>query len=413
MAPYVKHITFVPPLHASFDFEEYKKVLSKHHIRRTKRQLRRGFAEYEASYDKTWSAFDCEELRVQWSTMLKQCTKATSFSFALVDYSIMGADLQPAKPDCFVLPIRDPHRIQLRCDDGLAAHEANDSVRVAIDCISRAQRVIETLEFGQASMHIDYGWDKALSWDRLDLSQLKNLSVQPRLPNYCRDEDSYKMGQLMQKDIHVLFNRSSATLESFICHRASGLLWEGTPIVLAKLRYLELGLCVTSSKFFCAWLEALPRLEPLVIAYEMRLVFKNSHREEPSNNWRKVFDAMGDHRTLIEANVKFSTGIDGYDYKFYYHKDAHPRLYKGITESMMKMIMEKWLEQHHPGDANKWIPYYIRKNIEWCGVLEEDFGDTMGAAESSDEWTSDSGDEVASEDDDTGEDIHGSEHESD
>lgn len=262
-------------------------------------------------------------------------------------------------------------------------------------------------------MHIDYGWDTTLSWDRLDLSQLKILSVQPSLPNYCSDEDSQQMGKLMQKDIHVLFNRSSATLETFNCHRVSGLLWEGTPASLPKLHHLELELCVMSSKFFCAWLDVLPRLETLVIAYEIRLEFENLHREEPSNNWKKVFDAIGVHPTLIEANVKFSTGIDGYDYEFYYHKDAHPPLYEGVTESMLKVIMEEWLEQYHSGDANKWIPYYIRKDIEWCGALEEGFGDTTGAAESSDEWTSDSGNEVTSEDDDTGEDDHGSEHDSD
>jgi hypothetical protein len=336
----------------------------------TLKQLKDGFKQYETFTNISLNLMADREQHQDWVETLSQFTRCTSFLFGPVDYDLIGMDLQPIQPDCMTAPRAHGDHILLHCDPGRAAVMAEAFLGIMVECMSRAKCAIESLDLGQATLHDRLGWKDSLDLQKLDLSRLRHLVVEPFLPLYADDEDHIQMVQWMQDDIHFIFTEAADTLETFSCRRACSLGWHGTPIALPRLRRLTLGPCDMGASFFTAWLASLPSLEHIVLD-RFSLKTQNLDFETPSN-WKQVFDAMRNHTMLKRGQLSASDYDDNHEIFFDLEFDKQWE----IPEfSRMEWVVKEATQDeiYSDYDIDDWIDMYICGHIEWRGALREAF----------------------------------------
>ena len=276
------------------------------------------------------------------------------------------------------MPVQDPDRTHIWCDQHKAAIVADMYFENVVKCMAEAQCRIEELTLDQLTLHDRTTWKETIKLQQLDLSGLQRLTVEPTSRHFDPydhmhmnvDEDGFHavMGRIMQKDLDLLLTESRDTLEVFSSRRACIFTWTGTPIALPNLHTLSLGICEMESQFFVSWLSKLPKLAEITL-------WKFSIGDlllapEGLEEWKKIFDAIRDHKTLKRGEISMELRDelfvwefeDGLEFRF--DKDA------GMDEVDLEIIAQANVDldssQHGLGE---WIRLYVCGRIEWTGML--------------------------------------------
>lgn len=396
LAPFIRHITFVPPIELPYTFEEYKEVFKSQARlkygcyedaeppRRSGRtqaswesmydpylhpekKLRADFKDYEACAAASLDILEGDLIRKDWTDILRQCARCTSFRFATVDYNLIAMHGLPMVPQCFSGTMIDFKRPRAHCGVEVSAKYTEEFGEMVVALLAAAGCRVEKLVFEQASLHEGLGFWVELGLDRLNYSHLRHLRFEPCLPLY--DDDAHEaMSALVQEDITRIFENSSSSLDTFICNRATSLIWKGRETSLPQLRYLIIGGCELSSRFICDWLKAVPMLEQIVID-DIALYDEETHEDEPSGNWKQVFDTMREHPTLAKGALKFTHGgmDDSIEHECGFAKHNIELPQDKLDEIRTVVALE--LAHAFPGEVDKWIGCYIGGQINWCGAL--------------------------------------------
>jgi hypothetical protein len=407
VASFVRHITFVPPLHTLMTLSEFKQVFQNQASQRygcyapdsaegnrieqprrsgrlakkldgasgqaklhTERQLRKGHKQYDTAAVLTLFAIEQEIVLEKWTPLLKLFPRCSSYGFALVDYNLIGKDFEPMIPKCIVAPApasrTDSQRyLYLNCDAAPASVVSEVWMEQILKCMLEAESTIESFAFHHAVVRDIFSSDCYNVLEQLDLSHLKHLTMHPYAEStvWATPEERGHG----QDDIHHMLQRAANSLESFTSKRCAAFLhWHGEPIRLPKLRRLALGDATFESDYLSTWLEKLPNLEEFSIE---DAALETDEGMEPAMNWKKIIDRLRDHSTLRRGTLVFEPSSYS-DFECFFDKDEPP------TEEQVKRM-----QRHVNLDLNDklsietdiWLAAYICGQIEWAGLLEYEF----------------------------------------
>lgn len=430
IAPYVRHITFLPPLRCGFTFQEFEDVfkdqakreygcyqssrppryqpsrpprdLSKANRFWRKRpvtanlhsakELKAGFEKYSAEERKSFAYMRSDFLQARVVAILAQCTRCKSFAFGLVDYNFIGLDFQPLKPKA-VVNLSDQHYMLL-CDFQMAASIADTYFRHIVKAMIGAECRPETLNFQQATLAEGSDWISSLHLDGLATNQLTHITLKPRSTTKIQDltlRDTPDNYWLRNSSLgpSAFYSNSASTLEYLELRSASTSRWFLDDFFrpLPALKKLVLGPADIASDFFAAWLRVLPKLQDIVLEevsfFDPGQIYEMAETEDITAEtedmmaetediigvMKCVFDSMRIHPSLRRGELGFpGEGI----YQCRFDKDAE--LSADDEETIAKADDED-LDVEERYIYDKWISLYVRGRIPWGVALEHKFGE--------------------------------------
>ena len=412
IAPYVRHITLVPPVFRKRSFGKFVeaftstynlpcrfnvesgeeaetwKTYERKGAQRTMDQIRKGYREYKA-YAIAADEFLKHETAVEAALipLLRLCSKCSSFRFPAVDYDVLGLDFCPMIPEC-ISPVG--RQIDLVRKHQHSANISDVFIKKAVASMVAAGCVVEDLNIGLAQTpRFRPSWMDHLGLSTLDLSQIKSLTIEPIIPLSVWEGDEAGHLEQLREDVKALLESCAPTIEILEC-RPYGLPWfSGEPVALPKLQGLTFGTCEMGSAFFSAWLSRLPKLEMLYMETPIRLcagVNAINNDGEPIENWKVVFDAIRDHKQLRQGYVDATIGRE--ELRISWDKDDilaewaeeanrpnndledllyHQELYANLSKALdrpdeLQGVLDSYC------DAHQMAQLYICGKIEWFGM---------------------------------------------
>ena len=356
LAAYVRHVTFVPPLHALLTLSDFMDIFKdqKEHgygcyapdsaksstgKRRTNKtssharnlhsdeRLREGYNEYYANALRSFSylADESDDLEVWLDSMLSQMPKCASFKFDAVDFNMVGVGFKPMFPHCLWSPrlsalamqediasgggsgnsSREPstalkpwvhHETTARCewhaDLDMAAVIADDFAKRVIAFLSSHKIRIEELHFCQVTTHAYEGWRTILDLYRLNLRGLRAMTIAPCMPS----DDQHMRRHRIWEDMEYLCSRAAPTLEALHCAGVAFIV--SSTIVLPRLRTLILRRCEATQSSIGRWVETMEGLEC------MKLHNIHAVNDQRLEAWYPFLRMLLQHRTLSQASLQ-------------------------------------------------------------------------------------------------------------
>lgn len=406
VAPFVQHVTFVPPLRYPMSFSafkhifqdqayhrygcyETKKVPNQHaepsswaSITKTKlhtpAQYEAGYKEYDAKARVAQAFIEGEDIQEHWSQILSQLP-CRSYRFALVDYNLIGLDLQPMRPACIIAGGRHSHQdLHIHCDEQKAETIADDFSAAVLKILCLLQIRTESLNCNQISMYTHTKVHVALnSATGPDLSRLQHFLLEPY--PYHTDYTLIRLRDMLSEaDIASICGKATETLETFQIRSRWPLAWGGQPVPMPRLRVLDLELIRFKASALAEWLPMLPALEYISLrSMELHIEDEDDEEEEdddvPSPYMKRMFDAMRNHKTLRRGTLGFQDTLEDIEHRFSFHKDG--KLRHNDEVSLVSSMLEGGISFDH---VDAWLELYICGRIEWTGALKVLWGRQVG-----------------------------------
>ena len=269
-------------------------------------------------------------------------------------------------------------------------------IRRVVPSMVAARCVVTDLHVGPAHDRSEtrWSWGSLFSLETLDLSDLRTLVLDPRLPPSVWEDDPDRYLPILRRDIHSILKTCASTLERLEC-RTDGMAWfidqhHLQPVHMPNLKLLQLGSCDIESTFFKNWMAKLPNLIELRVE-DMRICRLDDDNIysafEPINNWRNVFEAMRIHPSLCNVHIESIGGMDievffdkrdmlapwKLEDRDYYSHEEDYEYYKGLRAEVERAIdssveLTHFLEEHSSEFATHWIMFYACGKIEWFGM---------------------------------------------
>ena len=376
---YVRHVTFVPPLHALVTFQDFieifedqkkrqygcyqpsggssgrRKNKTSSHARNlhSKKSLEEGYDKYYATALQSYTYLnDDGDVLDKWVlAMLAQMPKCTSFEFAAVDFNMIGEDYRPMFPKCIWSPKSDATEDgRWHADYDMAAVIADDFFKRVVGCLARTKCKIETLCFAQATTHAFQRWSEILEWKRLNLEHLRKLAVVPCIP------EDYQQGRMhrLQADVEELCSRSASHLEVLVCRPGAICHMPGVAhTVLPRLRHLTIGPCLVNPIHLFSWLRKMDNLESIDFRGFVFLVERAWYEDR---GWRELLDILRKLPSLMRGCLDL------------YNVKPKPDLNIIFDKSQDAMEFERLQTDGGRIALEKMIAFYLCSIVEWGEV---------------------------------------------
>ena len=389
IARFVRHVTFLPPLHVPMTFGEFQDVFksqvreeygayhpsriprermagtslwrepAKEPILHSNEEMLAGWEDYRYAAERSLHYVEGDGMRRSWCRILSQLTKCSSFEFGLVDHNYIGLDLKPLRPECVSSPHHERGAGRTKCKLDRMIELSNTFIKAVIHTMSEAGCKPEALVFRQAYEPFAT-WDEAYDLQQLDVSRLCNLTIEPMVQ---RQKQGFPLSvplaeqaSMSHHNTYDLLSRSALTLETLRCGFDLMHLYKGvTPIPLPRLRSIvTVGASVPAS-FFRQWLAVLPRLEHMELDPNVS-----------GSEVKPVLDAIRNKTSLRTGTIDFCT-LEG-EFRCTFDKDAP------LTASDEQDIADAIAGDERFSEFMEYdnlIRLYICGHIEWTQQLEE------------------------------------------
>lgn len=341
VAPYIKHITFVPPLNARLTFRELREIF------RSQAELRYGCYEPSELEGSEPTAFVGNEYLPKTGALLKGLAEINerarlsvelmrngelgkaldcflrlfkhckSFHFAAVDYNrISFFDMRPIVPQCIMPEVRKYEEdFEIHCDAKKAFNIMEIFVQHVIDSMVRTKCRPERLVLDRRDFYDDSPPVASIvpgvelpnysSWKELDAAHIRDLVVTP-VP-FLRQPIDDTYGYTTRRT-HRLLDRCSAVLESFEYNRVHYRLWYADEFHFPNLHALHITTCSVPSARVKKWLSNMPslkdiRIEGLLLVYDEMEGEDLQWRYERWTNWVPLITALRKHSNLTRGRI--------------------------------------------------------------------------------------------------------------
>lgn len=344
-----------------------------------------------------------EPLLAAWTPLLKLFARCTSFAIPKVDYYCVTADFKPGEHSADRSYGRSMTAVKTRLLEQSCALTALFVPR-AVDCLAAAHCKVQSLSLLHwfLPQHL-VTWRYLCRWTDVNLSSLEKLFIELSIPDsILGDEDEERQTQFVQAwqdETQHLLGLGASTLRSF---EQLNFFWgvhhtqPDSPVALPMLTDLKLGECEVSSLWFSRLMKGMPQLRELVIGRAFsHLGFgaaaqSMSLYDEPTDNWKVIFDALRSHPNLVRGKVWIdfeATWLLMFDKSnvLSHWKLDYPRPY---NEAQREYWVERCTlfsealgdpsafmlhleEEHERGDKltpERLGTYYVEGAIDWPGV---------------------------------------------
>ena len=416
VANYVRDVVFLPPLYCCMTFENFQDIFTwcakwetgiyhpsrirhliaeqpsiwrsapKSPFLHTKEQLRIGFESYDAEAKASLEYIQDGQLVSHWSKILNLLPKATNFRFRMVDYYCIDVDLKPMRPDCITKPRDHPvsYPNSLIVDEATALSDL--FVSSVFQMLAQIDRKPSSLSFKHQSCPLESGWVEMYNLERLDMSHLRDIEIDPSLSMFATQGYDYSQTRPaikhMQEAIMSLLRGSAGSLETLRWQWPRGR-WTCGPISLPRLHSLILGWSgpYITAPVFVEWIQALPNLQHFSVS---GLSFTGSPPQEGHDDedpevddeWasasrqdmKNVLDVLREHKTLRKGHISFDS--NGNNYYFDFIKDAPTTQFQVLELEAAEEDLE---EAYQYAEMSEWMSLYVSGHVGWHGIFDLEF----------------------------------------
>ena len=242
----------------------------------------------------------------------------------------------------------------MRCSERLAAGISDFFFPKVVVCMSLAGCTVTKLCLRQAMTHdTSLRWWGRLNWDGVNLSGVRELSIEPHMAQPAADEDiDLQTKRSLSEGVNALLRRCAPSLRELNCHHFFGEV-AGDAVALPQLRSFVLISGQMSSSFLLEWLRGLRRVEDIYMHTSLRSRQADEDFEpEPIENWKLVFDAVRNQQSIRRGSIG----------AYYRHE---PRDEAQWTVFDKDDVQLNWSSKGNPPDDA----------VELRRVLEDEFGD--------------------------------------
>jgi hypothetical protein len=406
VAPFVRHITFVPALRYPMSLMEFKDIfrdqarhrygcydpkhLPRAHLGATfgtplyspylhsEEDLEEGYLRYNTLAHSAHAFMTSQTMQDQWSAILSLLPSCGSFRFALVDYNMLGLSLQPMRPHCIIAGDRRSRQdVRLHCDRARAENIADTFFESVIHILCALSIPIAALNCNQISLSTRTKVHSALALSGPDVSALRHLLLEPD-PYRTDFALARARGVLGRQDVSHFVAHSTGSLEHYQVRSSWLLSWSDKPVALPNLRVLDMELIRFTPRGLAEWLELLPALERIKLE-SMELIGEGNDGEgEPSKYMKCMFDALRVHGTLRKGELGFHGWDEDVEHAVVFDKDGGVKDEEVEGMRGLSVIEEAgMLENVSLAAVDRWVGMYICGKIEWKGALEMIWGEQI------------------------------------
>lgn len=388
IAPFVKRVNFVAPLHSwALKFEAFKEIVIAQAIQKyqydhgiedgeqlpkkfiqehwngklpfTYDQIRRAFENYHLdalAIQDLLNGDATNALKGAWTRVLRELTKVHEVCFKGTDYEATGGEHLPAKPDCVIRPHHhySNHRKEI-CRE--TAAPVGDAVFVAgIHCLAQANIQVWTVKVASAMTDLT-NWEEIPGWKEVDLSQLQNFGFQPQFHvNEYTIHDPVAV--CAASAIAAVLKKCGHGLKRFSKKGHCPVQWPGNEVVkLPKLEQLAIEHGPIHPGNLRNWMAEMPSLEHFHL--HNTYPFDDHYGDIEYHCWREVFRAIRNHRKPLHVVFRDNLANSCMEFSLDYYTDE--------VESYLDEL------QIPESDFDRDLPLYLSGRIEWNESLEECF----------------------------------------
>ena len=390
IAPFVKTVNFVAPLHSwALPFDDFKEIIITQAIQKHRydhgllnveqshqdfiqqhwsgknalsdTEIQRGYKNYCSEALAVKELLSGETLPEAWANTFRELFNLQGVRFISIDIEKTGGEHLPAQPACIVHPHHhvNPHHYHHVC--WRAVVPVGDALFAAgISCLSRARSQIRSLEVACA-MTGSLNWECLPYWKDLDLSRLKNFDMLPLYHYYPHGREPHTAEEVAQSAasaVDAVLQKCNHTLEAF-SHKSDYLMkWPSDEIIrLPSLRSLSLGRGPVEAHNLRAWMAEMPSLEHFEL---QRTTLFEVNSVPECYRWRQVFDGIREHKNdMYVCFLEVEVNCDSFLSLEYDTSDLEGYLEELEARDYGWEIIEKDL------------PSYLSGEIEWNNDLEE------------------------------------------
>ena len=288
-------------------------------------QIRVGFEKYQVDALAVKDLLLGEELKVAWTSALRNLRNLHSLRFANVSCSDFFDQNRPVQPDCTIRPHHhDSAHREETCEK--AAEAIGEALFTAgLACLAQAHVKPRSLDVACA-MTGQFGCDTLLDLEKLDLTQLQTFEFRPRIHSGGNNLDAFggtdAVAERAADFVAVILKKSRDSLETFRYEDYCPMRWPGAEVVpLSRLRVLSLGSGQIWSQNLSPWMAEMPSLDEFSLEGSMLC-------DDREYGWLGIFDVIRNHPKPMHIAFERIVAKDAAEVSLDFYTDD----YEGIVD---------------------------------------------------------------------------------